>query len=84
MEPTAHPGVFELSPGGEGSDIMADVETPLEGSEAVGTRERDGRHPRPKAIPHPTAGERAARGKAARAVAPRSGHGEWEQASDRP
>ena len=63
---------------------MADVETPLEGSEAVGTRERDGRHPKPKAIPHPTVGERAARGKAARAVAPRSGHGEWEPASDRP
>ena len=62
MEPTAHPGVFEISPGGEGSDIMADVETPLEGSEAVGTRERDGRHPRPKAIPHPTAAERAATG----------------------
>ena len=83
MEPTAHPGAFEISPGGEGSDTMADVETPLEGSEAVGTRERDGRHPRPKAIPHPTAAERAARGKEARAVAPRSGHGEWEPASDR-
>ena len=41
MEPTAHPEVFEISPGGEGSDIMADVETPLEGSEAVGdTRAR--------------------------------------------
>ena len=62
---------------------MADVETPLDGSEAVGTRERDGRQPKPKAIPHLTAGERAARGKAARAVAPRSGHGEWEPASDR-
>ena len=62
---------------------MADVETPLEGSEAVGTRERDGRHPRPKAVPHHTAAERAARGKEARAAAPRSGHGEWEPASDR-
>ena len=38
---------------------------------------------RPKAIPHPTPAERAARGKAARALAPRSGHGEWEPASDR-
>ena len=38
---------------------------------------------KPKAVPHPTAAERAARGKAARAVAPRSGHGEWEPASDR-
>ncbi len=62
---------------------MADVETPLDGSDAAGTRERDGRHPRPKAIPHPTAEERAAQGKAARAVAPRSGQGEWEPASDR-
>ena len=83
MEPTAHTEVFELSPCGEGSDIMADVETTIQGSEAVGTRERDGRHPRPKAIPHPTPGERAARGKAARAVAARSGHGDWEPASDR-
>ena len=63
---------------------MADVETPLEGSEAVGTRERDRRESKPVAIPHPTVGERAARGKDARAVAPRSGHGEWEPAADRP
>ena len=62
---------------------MADVQTPIDGSEADGTRERDSREPKPKAIPHPTAEERAARGKAARAVAPRSGHGEWEPASDR-
>ena len=62
---------------------MADVQTPIDGSEADGTRERDSREPKPKAIPHPTTGERSARGKAARAVAPRSGHGEWEPASDR-
>ena len=47
------------------------------------TRQRDRRPSKPKPIPHPTPGERAARGKAARAVAPRSGHGEWEPASDR-
>ncbi len=43
-------------------------------------------HPgtKPRAIPHPTAGERAERGKAARATAPRSGHGDWEPAADRP
>ena len=35
---------------------MADVETPVDGSEAVGTRERDGREPKPKAVPHPTGG----------------------------
>ena len=84
MEPTAHPGAVEIRPAAKRSDTMADVETPLEGSEAVGTRERDGRHPRPKAIPHPTAAERAARGKEARAAAPRSAHGEWEPAFDRP
>ena len=43
----------------------------------------DGRQSKPKAVPHLTARERAARGKAARAVTPRSGHGEWEPASDR-
>ena len=62
---------------------MTDVQTPVDGSEAVGTRERDGRQPKPMAVAHPTPGERAAKGKAARAVAPRSGHGEWEPASDR-
>ena len=36
-----------------------------------------------KAVPHPTVAERVARGKAAREVASRSGHGEWEPASDR-
>ena len=35
------------------------------------------------AAPHLTAEERAARGKAARAMAPRSAHGEWEPAADR-
>ena len=62
---------------------MADVETPLDGSEAVVTRERDGRQPKPTTVPHPTPAERAARGKAARALAPRSGNGDWEPASDR-
>ena len=35
------------------------------------------------AVPLPTVGERAATGKAARAIASRSGHGEWEPAADR-
>ena len=47
------------------------------------TGERSRRHPKPKIISHPTTGERSARGKAAREVAPRSGQGEWEPASDR-
>ena len=76
------PAAFEISRGRERSNIMADVETPR-WSGADPTRERDGRQPKPKAVPHLTPGERAARGKAARAVAPRSAHGEWEPASDR-
>ena len=62
---------------------MAEVQTPIDGSEADGTRERDSREPKPTAMQHQTTRERAARGKAARAVAPRSGQGEWEPASDR-
>ncbi len=73
MEPVADPEAFEISPGREGSDTTADVETPIDGSEAVGTRERDRRQPKPIAVPHPAPAERGARGKAARAVAPRSG-----------
>ena len=46
-------------------------------------QQRDGRQSKPKAVPHLTAEERAARGKAAREEAPRSAHGEWEPASDR-
>ena len=46
-------------------------------------RQRDGRRPKPKAVPHLTVEERAARGKAARAVVSRSEHGDWEPASDR-
>ena len=40
--------------------------------------------PKPKAVEHPTPAERAARGKEARAAVPRSVHGEWAPASDRP
>jgi len=61
---------------------MANVENALADS-AVEAPESDGRQPRPKAIRHLTVGERAARGKAARAMAPRSRHGEWEPSSDR-
>ena len=38
---------------------------------------------KPKAVAHLTPAERAAKGKAARAVAPRPAHGEWEPAADR-
>ena len=51
---------------------------------SVAVRERPrNRQARPRAIAHPTGPERAASGKAARAVAPRSQHGEWEPAADR-
>ena len=40
--------------------------------------EYDRRQPTPKAERHPSVAERAALGKAAREVAPRSAHGEWE------
>ncbi len=41
------------------------------------------RRTKPKTVPHPTAAEREATGKAARDIAPRSGHGEWQPAADR-
>jgi len=44
---------------------------------------RPRRTTRPKPVPHLTPEERAARGKAARALSPRSAHGEWESARDR-
>ena len=62
---------------------MANVENPPAASAAIETPDSDGRQSKPKAMPHPTVAERTARGKAARAVSPRSEHGEWEPASDR-
>ena len=50
---------------------MVDVQHARAGTRAVVT------------VPLPTVEERAATGKAARAIAPRSGHGEWEPAADR-
>jgi uncharacterized protein (DUF2252 family) len=42
------------------------------------------RRTRAKVVPHYTVAERAARGRAARVQVPRSVHGEWAPASDRP
>lgn len=39
---------------------------------------------RPKLAPHMSVAERAAHGKAARALAPRAGHADWEPSADRP
>jgi uncharacterized protein (DUF2252 family) len=50
---------------------------------AVSARKRNGRAHKPKAVPHPTPAERAERGKAARATAPRSEQGEYQPARDR-
>ena len=46
-------------------------------------RKRARRRARPKVIAHPTPAERAAMGKAAREVAPRTAHGEWAPAAER-
>ena len=46
-------------------------------------RTRERRSSKPKRVPHLTVAERAALGKAARAIAPRAGHGEWEPGADR-
>ena len=46
----------------------------------VAVRRASGRR---RALPHLTAEERAAMGKAARAVAPRASHGDWAPAADR-
>ena len=54
---------------------MASVEAPV--------RKRARRQARPKVIAHPTPAERAAMGKAAREVAPRTAHGEWAPAAER-
>ena len=68
---------------------MVDVEQLIGEQDGVGTddgdtpRQRGKRASKPKVVPHPTPVERAARGKAARDVAPRSSQGEWEPASDR-
>ena len=49
----------------------------------LGARPGNGRRPKPKAVVHLTAAERAEKGKAARDAAPRAEHGEWEPAADR-
>ena len=54
---------------------MASVEAPV--------RKPATRRARQKAVPHPTPAERAATGRAARAIAPRTAHGEWAPAADR-
>ena len=62
---------------------MADVETTIDGSEAEGTRERDSPAAQAEGDTAPSTRGAGGGGKAARAVAPRSGQGEWEPASDR-
>jgi uncharacterized protein (DUF2252 family) len=50
---------------------------------AVPASKRNARRSTPKAVPHPTPAERAERGRAARAAAPRSEQGECQPALDR-
>ena len=78
--PLGGSGTVGTSDRAELGDAGHDPET----DSAQPMRQRDRRPSKPKPIPHPTPEERAATGKAARAVAPRSEQGEWEPASDRP
>ena len=59
---------------------MADVQRAQSGAAAS---KRNGQRPTSKTISHPTPAERAERGKAARATAPRSEQGEYQPATDR-
>src|SRR4051794_16375255 len=72
------------------ADVQQAVVTPMRDESVNGgdhlatvAPKRDARQSKPKTVPHLTAAERAARGKAARAVAPRLGQGDWEPASHR-
>jgi uncharacterized protein (DUF2252 family) len=65
---------------------MTDVEHMRESSSttsAAPVAPKRRRRSKPKAVPHPTPAERAARGKSARAEVPRSSHGEWTPAAKR-
>jgi len=57
--------------------------TRREPASAASASKRNGRRSAPKAIPHPTPAERAERGRAARATAPRSEQGVYQPARDR-
>jgi uncharacterized protein (DUF2252 family) len=59
------------------------TEAPDRAEGTFGSNGGNGRAGSPKAVPHFTPGERAARGKAARADVPRSVHAEWQPAADR-
>ena len=63
---------------------MGTIETPGNGEASISPRPVGTRATRrPKAVVHLTVAERAAAGKAARALVPRSVHGEWAPAPDR-
>ena len=49
-----------------------------------GRARRNGRRPKSRPLPQFTASERQANGKAVRSRVPRSAHGEWQPAADRP
>ena len=63
------------------AEHVGDAHTEAGGpADRAGTR---GRRARPGALAHLSVDDRTARGKAARAAAPRTSHGEWEPAADR-
>src|ERR687887_2873369 len=57
---------------------MSTTSTPRAAGAAQRTRGGASRHPEPPRVPHLSVAERVARGKAARAEAPRSSHAEFE------
>jgi uncharacterized protein (DUF2252 family) len=61
----------------------AEAERTAGGSKPGDGRARTRRRQAWKPLPHPTVEERAAAGKAARALSPRTAHGAWEPAADR-
>jgi uncharacterized protein (DUF2252 family) len=79
----------EHPPKGVGATSTLDQHEPMDAGHdpetvpAPPARHPDARQPKQKAVPHPTPGERAALGKAARSEVPRSVHGQFEPARDR-
>ncbi len=83
-EPREHE--YEHKPPTEGAEATApreDTRTPPT-VDAPQQTDRERRRAPVRRVEHPTPGERAARGKAARAEVPRSSHAEWHPAVDRP
>jgi uncharacterized protein (DUF2252 family) len=76
----------DVEPAADGSAARVhrlEVPTDEHGEVAAG-RDTGRRMPRPRKVVHPTAEQRAAIGKAARSLVPRSSHAGWQPRQDRP